>query len=154
MKRLFFALICLSLVLASCSTAQPTVTSTPTALPDILNTAWDDLSIFKNGLIQSQQSILSELTNASVYHLEINISDDLYHITGTEEVRYTNAEATALDQVQLRLFPNILGGEMTVEDVKVDGNSATPRYELENSLLIVPFSKPLEPNQSIILHMN
>jgi aminopeptidase N len=154
MKRLFVALICLSLVLASCSTPQPTVTSTPTALPDILNTPWDDLSIFKNGLIQSQQSILSELANASVYHLEINIADDLYHITGTEEVRYTNAEATALDQVQLRLFPNILGGEMTVEDAKVDGNSVTPRYELENSLLIVPFSEPLEPNQSVILHIN
>jgi Peptidase family M1 domain len=152
MKSLFVSFLSLGLLLASCSTPKPTATLPP--LPDIFNTPWEDLSPFKSGLIQSQQSILNELTNASVYHLEFNITEDLYHITGTEEVRYTNAEETALDEVQLRLFPNILGGEMTVEDVKVDGNSVTPKYGLENSLLIVPFPKSLEPNQSVILHMN
>jgi len=38
--------------------------------------------------------------------------------------------------------------------VKIDGNSVTPKYKLENSLMILPFAKPLGPNQSAILHMN
>jgi hypothetical protein len=119
-----------------------------------LKTPWGDLSLFKSGLIQSQQPALGELTNASVYHLEFNIAEDLYHVTGTEEVRYTNAETVPLNEVELRLFPNILGGEMTVTEVSVEGKSVTPKYGLENSLLIVPFAKPLEPNQSVLLRMD
>lgn len=154
MKRFFVSFLSLSLILVSCSTPKPTATPTATPLPDIFNTPWDDLSIFKNGLITSQQSILSELTNASVYHLEFNIAEDLYHVTGKEEVKYTNAETVPLNEMELRLFPNILGGEMTVTNVKVDEKSVTPKYGLENSLLIVPFAKPLEPNQSLILSMD
>jgi hypothetical protein len=94
------------------------------------------------------------LTRASVYHLEFNIAEDLYHVTGKEEVRYTNTEEVALDQVQLRLFPNILGGEMTTSNVKVNDKSVTPKLDLENSLLIVPFADPIEPAQSITLSMD
>ena len=152
MKRLFVSFLYISLILISCSTLQPTVTPTPQT--DILKTPWGDLSVFKGGLIQSQQPTLGELTNASVYHLEFNIAEDLYHVTGTEEVRYTNAETVPLNEVELRLFPNILGGEMTVTEVRVEGKSVTPTYGLENSLLIVPFAKPLEPNQSVLLRMD
>jgi peptidase M1-like protein len=161
MKRSFFSFLAftwlsvgLSLILISCSALQPTTAATPTPQPDIFKTPWEDLSLFKNGLIQSQQSILSKLTNASVYHLEFNLAEDLYHVTGKEEVKYTNAETVPLNEMELRLFPNILGGEMTVTDVRVDEKSVTPKYGLENSLLIVPFAKPLEPNQSIILSMD
>jgi peptidase M1-like protein len=159
MKRSFVSFLAsrwlsvsLSLSLISCSALPPT--ATPTSLPDIFKTPWEDLSLFKSGLVQSQQSVLSELTNASVYHLQLNIAEDLYHVAGKEEVKYTNAETVPLNAMQLRLFPNILGGEMTVTDVKVDGKSVTPKYGLENSLLIIPFAKPLEPNQSIILSMD
>jgi hypothetical protein len=159
MKRPFLSFLAstwlnvtLSLILISCSALQPTATSTP--LPNIFKTPWEDLSLFKSGLIQSQQSALNELTHASVYHLEFNIAEDLYHVTGQEEVKYTNTETVPLKEMELRLFPNILGGEMSVTNVKVDGKSVTPKYGLENSLLIVPFAKPLEPNQSIILSLD
>jgi len=160
MKRLFAFFLSpstllrtsLSLLLVSCSISQPTATATPA--PDIFDTPWEDRSLFKSGLVAAEQSVLNELKDASVYHLEFNIADDIYHVTGTEEVRYTNADDVALDQVQLRLFPNILGGEMTVSNLTVDGQSVTPSLELEDSLLIVPLSKPLEPNQSLILRMD
>ncbi|HKG53313.1 MAG TPA: M1 family metallopeptidase [Anaerolineales bacterium] len=144
--------LALSLILISCATLRPTATSTPR--PDIFKTSWEDLSVFKSGLIQSQQPILGELTTASVYHLEFNIAEDLYHVTGTEEVRYTNAETVPLNEVELRLFPNILGGEMSVTNLSLEGKSVTPNYGLENSLLIVPFAKALEPNQSVRLKMD
>ena len=156
MKRPFIAFLGLSLILIACSALTPTATPNPTAThaPDIFNTLWEDRSLFKSGLIQSEQSILNELIQASVYHLEFNIAEDIYHVTGREEVRYTNAEDVPLDQVQLRLFPNILGGEMTTSNVEVDGEVVTPKLGLENSLLIVPFSKPLEPGQSVVLSMD
>src|SRR5215207_5786595 len=121
MKKLLLLFISFSLLLVSCSVPPPaTVTITATAEPDLFDTPWEDRTIFKSGLVASEQSVLDELTNASVYHIEFKIAEDIFHITGTEEVRYTNAEDIALDQVQLRLFPNILGGEMTISDLTVD----------------------------------
>lgn len=154
MRRIFAFVLGLCLVLVSCSAPKPMAVPTSTPSPDILNTPWENRALFESGLIQSQQAVLTKLTNASVYHLDFKIAEDLYHVTGTEDVRYTNAETVALNEVQLRLFPNILGGKMTVTNVNMDGKSVTPKYGLENSLLILPFAKPLEPGQSVILHMD
>ena len=81
-------------------------------------------------------------------------AEDMFHVTGTEEVRYTNTETVTLNEIQFRLFPNILGGEMQVTDLQVDGQSVSPRYDLGNSLMIVPLSNALEPGQSVILKMD
>ena len=142
----------LCLLLVSCSIPTPTVTPPPGSDP--LQTPWEDRSIFKDGLVASEQSVLDGLDSASTYHIEFKIADDLYHITGTEEVRYTNAETVPLNEVRFRLFPNILGGEMMISNLKVDGGSVTPTYELENSLMTVPFSSALEPNQSVVIQMD
>jgi hypothetical protein len=153
MKKRFVLLISLSLIFVSCSVPPP-ATATATPEPDLFDIPWDDRSIFKSGLVVSEQSVLNELRNASVYHIEFKIAADLYHITGREEVRYVDAEDIPLDQVQLRLFPNILGGEMTVSNLTVDGQSAKPGLELQDSLLTVPFSTPLTPGQSVVLRMD
>ncbi|HLO31659.1 MAG TPA: M1 family metallopeptidase [Anaerolineales bacterium] len=146
----------LSLLLVSCSIPFPGTQprATPTPATDIFKTPWEDHSIFRAGLVTSEQPVLAELTTASIYHLEFKIADDIYHVTGTEEVRYTNAEAVPLHEVRLRLFPNILGGQMKVSNVRIDEQPVTPQYQLENSLLILPFGKPLEPKQSTILRMD
>jgi hypothetical protein len=82
-----------SLILVSCSLFQPTATPAPPAdNADLFDTPWEDRSPFKAGLVPSEQSVLNELPGASVYHLEFNIAEDLYHVTGSEEVRYTNTE--------------------------------------------------------------
>lgn len=152
MKRFFASFLSLCLLLASCSVLTPTATPPPPG-SDPLKTPWEDRSIFKPGLVASGQSVLDELDTASIYHIEFKIADDLYHITGTEEVRYTNAETAPLSEVRFRLFPNILGGEMTISNLNVEGEAVTPKYELEDSVMTVPFSSPLEPNQSLIIQM-
>lgn len=158
MNKLFASFLSLSLLLASCISSQPKPDSPPqptaTPVPVPMQTAWDDRSIFKNGLVESQQHILNELNGASVYHIEFTITDNLYEITGMEEVRYTNTEDVELNEVQFRLFPNILGGEMSVSNLTIDGQPLTPEYELENSLMIVRLSAPLEIGQSIVLKMD
>ena len=151
MRRLCTSFLCLCLLLISCSVLTPTATPPPG--PDPLKTPWEDRSIFKPGLVASEQPVLDELDAASIYHIEFKIADDLYHLTGAEEVRYTNAETAPLDEVRFRLFPNILGGEMMISNLKVDGELVTPKYELENSVMTVPFGSELESGQSLILQM-
>ena len=155
MKKIFASLISLSLLLVSCNIPPPTIPFSRTKLPsDLVKTPWDDRSVFKSGLIKSEQHVLDELEGASVYHLEFNLADDFYHVKGTEEVRYINNESISLKEIQFRLFPNILGGEMQVTNVQADGQSITPDYGLEKSLMIVPLPKALEPEKSLILRMD
>src|SRR5215208_2906631 len=172
MKELFAFLLGLSSILASCSSPQRT--TTPTIPPQETSTSappsqqtmtlspddgsmeypWDDRSIFKNGLIESQQSTLDGLEGASVYHIELNIEDDLFHVNGHQEVQYTNTETVPLNEVQLRLFPNIVGGELEVSNIRVNDETVTPAYDLGNSLMILPFATPLETGQSTVLKMD
>jgi aminopeptidase N len=98
--------------------------------------------------------VLDELDGASVYHIEFNLLDDLTQVKGMEEVRYTNTETSELNEVQFRLFANTLGGQMTVDAVLVDGQTVEPRYELENSLMIVPLRSALQPGQSVLLRID
>jgi len=81
MRRLYSSFLCLCLLLISCSVLTPTTTPPPG--PDPLSTPWEDRSIFKPGLVASEQSVLDELDAASIYHIEFKIADDLYHLTGT-----------------------------------------------------------------------
>jgi aminopeptidase N len=46
-----------------------------------------------------------------------------------------------------------LGGEMTISNLNVNGEAVTPAYGLEDSMMTVPFSSPLEPKQNLILRM-
>lgn len=155
MKRLLASILSLSLLLASCASLPPTPDSpTSTPEPDLMDTPWEDHSIFQSGLVDSAQSVLNELDGASVYHIEFTIADNLYQITGSQEVHYTNNENLPLTEIHFRLFPNILGGEMTVSDLTVDGRAVPPRYELADSLMIVPLSAPLEAGQSAVIKMD
>lgn len=152
MRRIIASLLSLSLLAVSC--APPTPTATPPPAPDPLDIAWEDRSIFEAGLVSSAQSALDELEGASIYHIEFNIEDDLFHVTGTEDVRYTNNEDIALDEVHFRLFPNILGGDLQISNLRVDDDTVTPRYALRDSVLIVPLANPIQPGKSIVIHMD
>jgi peptidase M1-like protein len=154
MKKLFASFLSLSLLIVSCASPTLTAAPAPTQNSNPLQTPWADRSIFQSGLVTSEQHVLNELKGASVYHLEFNIADDIYHVSGMEEVQYTNTESVALSEVEFRLFPNVLGGSMQVSNLQVDGQSITPQYGLENSLMIVPLTKALEPVQSIVLKMD
>lgn len=152
MKKFFTIFVSLGLFLASCTSTPQTETASP--LPDPFTLPWEDRSIYASGLILSQQPILEELKGASVYHLELSIAEDLYHVSGHQEVHYTNTEEIPLSEVQFRLFPNILGGEMNISNLKVNNQDVSPQLELDNSLLVVPLTEPLAPEQSAVIGMD
>ncbi|MBL8102721.1 MAG: M1 family metallopeptidase [Anaerolineales bacterium] len=152
MKKILLLSTITLLFLTSCLLFTRRTEATPEPIPPTAPPS--DEPSFENGLVPEYRPIVKKLEDASLYSIKFIISDDLYHITGSEEVAYTNNENASLDEIQLRLFPNILGGEMTVENVRVNGNTVNPKYELNNSLLIVPLEKPLEPKQSLTLSMD
>ncbi len=151
MKKIFLISIIPLLLLPSCLPARQLTESAPEQTPTPSPT---DRSIYKDGLVPEYQDVLNKLPYASFYEINFTIADDLVHIAGSESVIYTNAEDAALNEVKFRLFPNILGGEMHVDEVNAGGAAIIPNYTLDDSLLTVPLKQPLRPKESIILSMD
>lgn len=164
-KAIATVMIVLTLVVG-CGRAEPTATPvplTPTSVPSPIptptalhpfDTAWDDRAIFRQGLIEAEQEVLDRLPSASVYHIDLQIPDDLLFLKGHEEVRYTNREDEPLDKVYFRLFPNITGGKVAVSAVQVDSLDVQPVYEFYDSAIRVPLPTALQPGEQVVIEMD
>jgi virginiamycin B lyase len=111
--------------------------------PSLFDIPWDDRTIFRQGLIDSEQEALDRLPGASVYHLNLEIGNDLVNLQGRQEVRYTNQEDVPLTDVYFRLFPNLADGSSSVTNVSVNGQSVEPVYEALQSVLRLPLAQAL-----------
>ncbi len=82
------------------------------------------------------------------YFITLTVDLDALEATGTERVRYTNTDATALSEVYFRLFPFApgYGGAMTVTRVLVGGQPVTIELEQQRTALKVPVN--LSPGAS------
>jgi hypothetical protein len=112
---------------------------------------WDDREPFRANLSAPAQPALDGLPGATVYHLAFSLGDPPKHALGLEEVRYTNNETLPLEEIDLALFPELLGGEITIHAVNLDGEPAAPIYE--GWLMRVPFAEPLQPGESVVLRV-
>ncbi|MBI5294381.1 MAG: M1 family metallopeptidase [Chloroflexi bacterium] len=152
MKKLLPFLLALSLLAVSCQFPSPS--PAPTPLPTTDPSQPFERSLFREGLIEESRPILEKLQGASEYRLEFEIAADLLNVTGREIIHYTNNEDMPLDEVQLRLFPNLLGGRMQVTNLVADGKAVTPVLTLNDSLMSIPLPTPLEPGQHVTLGMD
>jgi hypothetical protein len=152
------------LVVTACGGAPSAPTELPTAVPRASPAAatavlspdevdWDDRAVFRDGLIDGEQSVLDDLPGATVYHLDLLIPDDFLILKGHEEVSYTNREGQTLNDVYFRLFPNTSGGKATVSGVTVDGQDVKGEYEFERSAFRVPLPMVLEPGGEVVIEM-
>lgn len=150
MKKTWLLLTSTLLFLTSCLVfaAQPVTTPEPIPTPNT------DLSSFKEGLNPVYHSIVDELSQASLYVIDYVIDENLYDISGKQSVTYTNTEEISLNEIKFRLFSNILGGDMKVTNITVDDETIIPKYELNNSVLIVPLKNSLQPDESITVNMD
>ncbi len=110
--------------------------------------------MFREGLIQAEQEALDRLSGASVYHIDLQIPDDFGVLKGYEEIRYTNQEDEALDEVYFRTFPNVAGGTLTAEAIKVNGQEVDPVFEFGDSALRVPLPAALQPAEQAVIQMD
>lgn len=136
------------------ATTLPPAPQSPPSTAGLLDTAWDDRAVFRQGLVAEARPSLEALDGASVYHLAFEIAGDYSALTGHEAVRYTNREDVPLDAVYFRLFPNIAGGEATVAGVTVDGRAAQPAYEASDSSVRVPLTAALQPGDQVIIELD
>lgn len=152
----------LSTALPTATTLLPTPTPPPpTATPTpelphstLFELSWDDRSLFQTGLIPDEQAALKLRPDASMYHINITLADDLTSLHGREEIHYTNTEDIPLPELDLRLFPNVGGDHSRVTQLLVNGEPVTAHYTLQDSVMIVPMQPPLPPGESVVLAMN
>ena len=114
----------------------------------------EERSIYADTLIGSEQAILSGLPGATVYHLELEIDESLLAVRGREALLYTNRADVPLNEIYLRLFPNIFGGSSTVSTVTVNDQPVTPVLELNDSALRIPMEPALMPGEQVVISLN
>ena len=136
---------------------SPGATNTPAPPPPVsqteapFNIAWDDRSLFRQNLTSSAQSILEGLPGASIYHIAFSIADPPTRVRGVEDVRYTNQETVTLTEVNLAVFSEILGGNILINNVTLDDQPVTVTHQA--GLMRVPLTTPLQPGDSVIIHV-
>jgi hypothetical protein len=130
---------------------------TPSLQPSIprsaapFNIPWNDRSLFRQRLNAAYLNILDRLPGASIYHLAFSLSNPPVSINGLEEVRYTNQEKSALTEVDFAIFSEILGGDIQVSNISMDGHIVTPIYS--TGLMRMPLAASLKPGQSVTFRM-
>ncbi|MBU7032098.1 MAG: M1 family metallopeptidase [Theionarchaea archaeon] len=119
-----------------------------------LETSWDDFTWFREGLVTSEQGTLDTLKGASIYHIDIHISDDYLMLMGHEEVAYTNREDEPLHDMYFRLFPNCTGGIISVSNLTVDSIECSPVYVYEDTAIQIILPEILLPQERIFIAMD
>lgn len=133
------------------------ITQPKTAHVDVttlFETPWDDYTLFYDGLIPSECTAINQLSNATIYHIDVCISDNCLLLTGHQEVCYTNQEDESLHQIYFRLFPNIAGGSASISALTIDDQDVEPVYQLKRSAFYIPLQSPLPPGEQIIITMD
>ena len=125
----------------------------PVAVSLFDSLAWNDRTIFRDGLSQAGQALLNRLPGASVYHLDLTLADDSTHVSGTEQVHFTNRTGVSLYRIEMRLYANLLGGKSEISGVKVDGQVVVPVFSQQNSVMAIPLAAPLAPGGSVVLQV-
>jgi len=108
-----------------------------------------------NNLNDLYQSDLENLTNAPVYTLDISLNQDrdLYRVTGTEQVAYTNQEDASLQEIYFKLVPNMGGDYLAVPSLSVDGQAVEPQLEFDNTVMRVDLPQPLTAGEQVLIDM-
>lgn len=134
--------------------ADSLITNLPTST--LFETAWDDRSSFSAGLIAAEQGVLDELPGASVYHIAMQLDESLRLLQGQEEVRYTNQEAVALNELYFHLFPNLLGGRMVLSGITINGADLglPAEYEAGETAVGLPLPQALQPGEQVVVHLD
>lgn len=143
------------ITLAACKNVEPPQ-ATPTTAPIGLEpfaVSWDDRSYQDQAWLPSSYDSAIDLTSANQYRMEVFIASDFKTVSGRQQIRYTNNEAVALDEVYLRLFPNLAGGDARVTLVTIDGQAVEPVYEAQNSSVKLSLEGELGPGESIVLEL-
>ena len=125
------------------------------AIPNskLFNYAWDDYSAYRVNLKATEWPILDKLDLATIYRLEFDIKDNT-NIDVNSEILISNQENIALKELYFHLYPNLLGGKMTINSIQIDEKNAEYYYQDLNTVLEVVLKQDLKPAEKILLKIN
>jgi hypothetical protein len=147
-------LLAAALILTACSIPNRQPPEPTRIAPRPFDVAWEDRSLFGEGLIAAEQPALDRLSHATIYHMDLRIDDNLLAVRGREEIRYTNQEDETIEEVCFRLYPNITGGETTLSQVTADGQQVKPLYHALRSAMCISLPAALQPGESTVLGLD
>lgn len=122
--------------------------------PALFTNAWEDRSVYRAGLVEEAQDSLQKLAGAPIYHLDITIDENLQHLSGRQEILFTNTEKFPLDRIYLHLYPNLFGGKLEVANLVVNDLPVETTTEVQDTALRVSLVPPLEPGESVIIRLD
>lgn len=121
--------------------------------PKLFDVAWTDREVYKVNLIPSAWSSLERVPSSSIYHIQLDISEDLRQVDAKQEVLVRNSEQVALDRLYFHLYPNLLGGSIRISQLVVAGQSVPVTTESNNRLLNINLSQPLNSGEAVTVYM-
>lgn len=101
-------------------------------------------------LVAGSQAALGRREGATRYRISATLDPEQHRITGAQSIQLINTEDTALNEIYLRLYVNAAHyneGEISVEDVQVNGAAAQSSLEIDDTALKIALPQPLAPNQ-------
>jgi len=75
--------------------------------PRLFDIAWNDSEVYKVNLIPSAWSSLDRVAGSSIYHIHLDIAEDLRQLNAKQEILVRNSEVVDLDRLYFQLFPNL-----------------------------------------------
>ncbi|MCP4361302.1 MAG: M1 family metallopeptidase [Chloroflexi bacterium] len=122
-------------------------------IPRLFSEEWLDPTPYQSSLITSEQTALEQLTTAPIYHLDINVSDDLQWINGRQQLRTVNNSGQPLHELIFHLYPNGTYADLSVSEVFVNGRNA--RFHLLDGerALYVELPRTLRAGQTAVVQM-
>ncbi|HEX6288557.1 MAG TPA: M1 family metallopeptidase [Herpetosiphonaceae bacterium] len=136
--------------------ATPRSSATPTASVDLGELGDAPDADVAASLVASSRDTLNNHPDASRYRISAVLDPQGHTISGAQAVRLTNTEDTALSEIYFRLYvnaPHYNEGEITVEDVQIDGAAAQTSLEVNDTALKIALPQPLQTGQSIEVGM-
>jgi hypothetical protein len=146
-------LLVVTLNLFACGKRNRQSQASTRVAPHPFDVGWEDRSLFAEGLVAAEQPTLDRMRGATVYHMDLEVSINPPQINAREELRYTNQETEPLDEVCLRLYPNVNGGAIKVSNLRVDNALVKPDYRSARSAVCVPLLPVLPPDESAVLSL-
>lgn len=124
--------------------------------PRLFDIAWTDQEVYKVNLVPSAWSSVERVVSSSIYHIQLDIADDLRQVEAKQEVLVRNSEAVSLNNLYFHLYPNLLGGadgSIRINRLEVAGQAVPVGLERNNRLLNINLATPLAQGEAITVYL-
>jgi hypothetical protein len=112
------------------------------------------LERYEANLVEQFRDELRNFEDATRYSIELEIGQNPSNVMGRMEVLYTNTELVALEEIYFRLFPNVGGNHLNVENLTLNGEPVESILEYEGTAIRVDLPEPLLPGDSVAISMD